>query len=137
MALWSDLMGLQEEMQRLLQTPARFFLEPSGAGVFPPLNVFRGPEGLIVRAEIPGVEPADITISTEGRRLTISGERKPGSTDGSIHRRERPVGKFARTVTLPDDIDGTRASASLRNGVLTLSIPQHEGAKPRRIAITS
>jgi HSP20 family protein len=125
-------------MQRLLQTPASFFREPSAAGVFPPLNVFRGPEGLIVRAEIPGVEPGDVTISTEGRRLTISGERKGnGPAQGSIHRRERPIGKFARTVTLPDDIDGARTTAALRNGVLTLTIPQREDAKPRRIDIAS
>ena len=51
MTLWNDLLGLQDELQRLLQTPGSFFREPSARGVFPPLNVFRGPDGLIVRAE--------------------------------------------------------------------------------------
>jgi HSP20 family protein len=138
MTLWNDLLGLQDELQRLLQAPASFFREPSAAGVFPPLNVFRGPDGLIVRAEIPGVEPGNVAITTEGYRLTISGERKAAEpTAGSYHRRERPYGKFSRTVTLPDDIDGARTTASLRNGVLTLTIPQRENAKPRRIEITS
>ena len=131
MTLWNDLLGLQDELQRLLQTPGSFFREPSARGVFPPLNVFRNPDGLVVRAEIPGVEPADVSVTTEGRRLTITGERKAGkSNDGGYHRRERPYGKFSRTVTLPEDIDGTRTTASLRNGVLTLTIPQHEAAKP-------
>jgi HSP20 family protein len=138
MTLWNDLLGLQDEMQRLLQAPATFFREPSAAGVFPPLNVFRGKEGLVVRAEIPGVEPGDVAITAEGRRLTISGERKaPEPAAGSYHRRERPRGKFSRTVTLPDDIDGARATAALRNGVLTLTIPQHEAAKARRIEIAN
>ena len=138
MASWNDLLGLQDELQRLLQAPGSFFREPSARGVFPPLNVFRGPDGLIVRAEIPGVEPGDVSVAAEGRRLTITGERKaPPSTGGSYHRRERPYGKFARTVTLPDDIDGARTTASLRNGVLTLTIPQHEAAKPRRIEVAS
>ena len=138
MTLWNDLLSLQDELQRMLQTPASFFREPSAPGVYPPLNVFRGPQGLIVRAEIPGVEPGAVSITTEGQRLTISGERKPSEgVAGSFHRRERQYGKFSRTVTLPDDIDGTRATASLRNGVLTLTIPQHESAKPRRIEIAS
>jgi HSP20 family protein len=138
MTLWNDLLSLQDELQRLLQTPASFFREPSAAGVYPPLNVFRGPHGLIVRAEIPGVEPGDVAITTEGRRITISGERKqPERTAGSYHRRERQYGKFSRTVTLPDDIDGGRTTAALRNGVLTLTIPQHEAARPRRIEIAS
>jgi HSP20 family protein len=138
MTLWNDLLSLQDELQRLLQAPATFFREPSASGVFPPLNVFRGQDGLIVRAELPGVEPADVNISTEGRRLIISGERKlPEPPAGSYHRRERQYGKFSRTVTLPDDIDGSRTTASLRNGVLTLTIPQHEAAKPRRIEIAS
>jgi HSP20 family protein len=138
MTLWNDLLGLQDELQRLLQTPASFFREPSAAGVYPPLNVFRGPHGLIVRAEIPGVEPGDVAITTEGQRLTISGERKPPErAAGSYHRRERQYGKFSRTVTLPDDIDGARTTASLRNGVLTLTVPQHESARPRRIEIAS
>ena len=138
MTLWNDLLGLQDELQRLLQTPGSFFREPSARGVFPPLNVFRGPDGLTVRAEIPGVEPGDVSVAAEGRRLTISGERKLNALNGaSYHRRERQYGKFSRTVTLPEDIDGTRTTASLRNGVLTLTIPQHEAAKARRIEVTS
>jgi HSP20 family protein len=138
MTLSNDLLGLQDELQRLLQAPGTFFREPSAAGVFPPLNVFRSQDGVVVRAEIPGVEPGDVTVTTEGRRLTISGERKVTEpANGSYHRRERPRGKFSRTVTLPDDIDSARTSAALRNGVLTLTIPQHEAAKRRRIEIGS
>ena len=78
----------------------------------------------------------DLTITAEGRRLTISGERKAdGTTPGSFHRRERAWGKFARAVTLPDDIDTARTTADLRNGILTLTIPQLEAAKRRRIEI--
>lgn len=138
MTLWNDLLSLQDELQRMLQSPVSFFREPSARGVFPPLNVFRGPDGLIIRAEIPGVESGDVNVTADGRRLTIAGERKPTRSDsGGYHRRERPYGKFSRTVTLPEDIDGARTTASLRNGVLTLTIPQHEAAKPRRIEVAS
>ena len=102
MAVWNDLVGLQRELQRLLQAPPRFFREPSAAGVFPPLNVFRGEGRLVIRAEIPGVDPSAVTIDVEGRQLTIRGERQPTDADsGGYHRRERPWGTFSRSVTLP------------------------------------
>jgi HSP20 family protein len=138
MAVWNDLLGLQRELQRLLQAPPRFFREPSAAGVFPPLNVFRGKDRLVIRAEIPGVEPAGLSVDVEGRQLTIRGERKAtDAAPGGYHRRERPWGSFSRSVTLPDDVDGAQAEASLRNGILTLTIPQHESAKRRQIAVHS
>jgi len=139
MTMWNDLLGLQNELQRLLQSPPGFFREPSAAGVFPALNVFRNEAGVVIRAELPGVDSADVSVTAEGRQLTISGERKgPADTNGGgYHRRERRWGKFSRSVTLPSDIDGSQATASLRDGVLTLTIPQHESAKRRQIAIES
>jgi HSP20 family protein len=138
MTAWNDLLGLQNELQRLLQSPPGFFREPSAAGVFPALNVFRNPDGVVIRAELPGVDPADVSVTAEGRRLTISGERKASEEpNGGYHRRERPWGKFSRSITLPADVDGSQAGATLRDGVLTLSIPQHESSKRRQIAVQS
>ena len=64
MTLWNDLLGLQDELQRMLQTPGSFFREPSARGVFPPLNVFRGPDGLIVR-DLPRSEPSAVIAAMD------------------------------------------------------------------------
>lgn len=130
-----DLLRLQDRLDTLLRNPVPAFFGPSGPGVYPPVNVFRGKDGIVVRAELPGFGPEDISITTEGRRLTISGERKPSADGGGYHRRERPWGKFSRTLVLPDDLAVEQATAQVRNGVLTIRVPLAEAAKPRQIAV--
>jgi len=133
---FDDLLRLQGRLDTLLRNPAPALFGPSGPGGYPPVNVFRGKEGIVVRAELPGFAPEEVTITSEGRRLTISGERKPSTEErGGYHRRERPWGKFSRTFVLPDDLDPERASAQVRHGVLTLRVPLAEAAKPRQIAV--
>lgn len=136
MAIWNDLLRLQTELDRALRTPGDFFREAAPAGVFPPVNVFRRDDGVVIRAEMPGVAPADLDIASEGRRLTIRGERKAGApSGGGYHRRERAYGKFARSITLPDDLEASAAKAALHDGVLTITIPQREAAKRRQITV--
>jgi len=142
MAFFSDafdeLLRLQDRLETLLRNPVPAFFGPSGPGVYPPVNVFRGKEGIVVRAELPGFGPEDITITSEGRRLTISGERKPSTAEqGGFHRRERPWGKFSRTLVLPDDLAVDQATAQVRHGVLTIRVPLAESAKPRQISVQS
>jgi HSP20 family protein len=133
---FDDLLRLQSRLDSLLRTPAQPFSGPSGPGGYPPVNVFRGKDGIVLRAELPGFAPEDVNVTCEGRRLTISGERKASTEErGGYHRRERPWGKFSRTFVLPDDLDAERASAQVRHGVLTLRVPLAEAAKPRQITI--
>ena len=133
-----SLLRLQAELDRRRGSPwAGFDLGPSGGNVFPPLNVFRDDHGgLVVRAEVPGVRSDTLSVEVERGRLTVSGERGPTQAGkGAFHRRERQAGKFSRVVQLPDDLDGARAGAEVRNGVLTVRIPKSEAAKPRTIAV--
>jgi HSP20 family protein len=138
MTVFDELLRLQSDLDSLLRSPrGEFFFGPSAAGVYPPLNLFRDKEGnVVIRAELPGLRPEDITVTCEHRRLTISGERKPeGAENGGYHRRERPWGKFSRSIDLPADLDLDRAEAKFQQGVMTLRIPRAEAARPRQISV--
>jgi HSP20 family protein len=127
-------------MARLNREMSRLFGETrasSGAGVFPPLNLYDDGESLIVRAEIPGIDPKDIDVQATVNSLTIKGERKRSETDekASFHRRERGHGTFSRTISLPEEIDPDKVAASYSLGVLQLLLPKAEETKPRKIEI--
>jgi HSP20 family protein len=132
----SNLIGLQQELERFQRNPA-FSLGPSGYGAYPPLNIFEDKEGLVLVAELPGIDPGSLDISGQGNTLSLKGERKREQADGAqgYHRRERPFGEFSRSIQLPDDLDLSKASAKYENGVLTLRIPKAESAKPRQISV--
>lgn len=129
------LLQLQGELDRFFGKP-QFNLGLSGANVYPPINVFTDADGFVVRAEVPGIKPDQIAIQVENGQLTITGERPaPAGDQVSVHRRERPFGRFARTIQLPPDIDAEHASAECRNGILTVRIAKQAAAKPRSIAV--
>jgi HSP20 family protein len=132
-----ELLRLQRDLDSFFRSPrSELFFGPAAAGVFPPINVFRNPEGdLVIRAELPGVQPEAFNVTVEGRRLTLTGERKLESPEGGYHRRERPYGKFSRTVQLPEDLDVEHAEAKLSLGVMTLRIPRSAAARARQITV--
>ena len=135
---FNELLRLQHDLESLLNRPTSdVSFGPSATGVFPPVNVFRGRQGdVVIRAELPGVKPEDIEVTTEGRRLTINGERKGDTSDNAAyHRRERPWGKFSRAIHLPADLDVEKAEARFHQGVMTLRIPRSQAAKPRPITV--
>jgi HSP20 family protein len=135
---FNELLRLQHDLESLLNRPTPdVSFGPSAAGVFPPVNVFRDHQGdVVIRAELPGVKPEDIEVTTEARRLSIKGERKADTTDNSAyHRRERPWGKFSRAIHLPADLDVEKAEARFHQGVMTLRIPRAQAAKPRQITV--
>ena len=135
---FNELLRLQHDLESLLNRPTSdVSFGPSATGVFPPVNVFRGRQGdVVIRAELPGVKPDDIEVTTEGRRLTINGERKADTSDNAAyHRRERPWGKFSRAIHLPADLDVEKAEARFHQGVMTLRIPRAQAAKPRPITV--
>lgn len=130
------LLGLQRELDQALKNPLNFDLGLSGRGVFPPMNVFNDKDGVVVRLEVPGVTPENISIEMQGRTLTVSGKRDTALPEGaSFHRHERSGGEFSRSLQLPADLDLARAEASCKHGMLTLRIPKREEAKPRQITV--
>ena len=106
---------------------------------FPTLNVWEEHDNLFAEAEVPGFKNEDLEISVIGNELTIKGHRQDGAADKEtvFHRRERGVGTFTRVVRLPVEIDAARVQANLRDGVLLVTLPKSEAAKPHKIQVQS
>lgn len=92
---------------------------------------------LLIRADLPGMEQKDIKVHVEDNRLTIQGERRLEKEEKreDFHRIERSYGTFSRTFQLPATVDVERINATYRNGVLEVSLPKHERAKPKSIEV--
>jgi HSP20 family protein len=130
------LMRLQSELERAFEQPAGWFTTTtSGRGVFPPANIFRRNDHYVVRLELPGLPPEDVSVDTQLDSIRVSGKRSGDSELGVPHRVERWSGEFSRTIQLPHDADVSRAVAQYKNGVLSIEVPLREEAKPRKIAI--
>jgi len=134
---FADFESVRREMLRLLDSVAGDTSGGVGAGVFPPINITQDDDNFYVRAEIPGIKPNDLSISTVRNRVSLAGRREiPREHDrASYHRRERAEGSFNRTVTLPTEIDADRVEAGYADGILTLTLPKAEEAKPRQINV--
>ena len=132
-SLWSEMSRLSREMDRLMGGVTA----GSRAGVFPPLNLYDDGESIVVRAEIPGIDPKDLEIHATLNSLTIKGERqRPRKEEkASYHRRERNYGTFSRSLNLPQEIDADKVQASYKLGVLNVLLPKAEATKPRKIEI--
>ena len=90
----------------------------------------------VLRADVPGLAEADVQISVAGNTVTLRGERKVEVPEGhSVHRRERTAVRFAKSFELPARVDAEKVSATLRLGVLTLTLPRAADAQPRQIAV--
>ena len=131
----ASLANLQSDVERFLRNP-NFGLGISGAGVYPAINIFEELEGVVVIAEIPGLESKTLQVSGEGSKLTIAGERMLQSTeDGGFHRRERKEGSFSRSIRMPEGLEVDRAQARYEAGLLIIRVPKAETAKPREIEV--
>lgn len=110
----------------------------STRGFAVPIDFSEDDEGYTVRADLPGVDKADIDVSLKDRVLTIKGEKKKSSEEGDkkrYFRRETWAGSFERSITLPESADASSVKADLKDGVLTLTMRKSEEAKPRQIVI--
>jgi HSP20 family protein len=112
--------------------------EPLNGSWIPAVDIHETPEqDVVIKAELPGLKREDIKITFEHNVLTIEGERE---LDKSVpreqyHRLERSHGSFRRSFTLPSAVDSSKAQASYQEGVLTITLPRREDAKPRQIQI--
>ncbi len=107
-------------------------------GAWSPLvDIHETKDGILVKAELPGVKQEDIQVSIVGDTLTLKGERKRETEvkEDQYHRIERSYGAFQRSLVLPSVVDSTRVKATYRDGVLQILLPKKEEAKPKEIKI--
>ncbi len=134
---WSDplrqMRFAQRDMSRLFDN-----LRLAAPPEFPLMNIWAGPEGAVITAEMPGVAPEDLDIAVHQNTVTLRGTRpaEPLADDAVVHRRERPTGAFARNLILPFRVDGDHATAKFRNGVLRLDLPRPEADRPHKINVS-
>ena len=131
------LSAFQNEVDRFFDLPF-FHREASAAnGWSPALDVHQDKDALFVKAELPGMKKEDVTLSLHEGILTLSGERRHTQAEGekASLSNERFFGRFERCITLPSPVDAARVSASYEDGILTVTLPKAEAAKPRRIQI--
>lgn len=103
---------------------------------FPALNVWEDGDQVFVQVEVPGLKREDVEVEVLGEELTIRGRRDiPGDDDATYLRRERGTGEFERVLTLPIEIDREKIAATLKNGVLTITLAKHPQARPKRIEV--
>ena len=132
------LFRLQEELQRAFQSPNGLGLGLLGRGAYPPVNIFRAGDDVVIRMEVPGFAPESLSVESLGQTLTVSGKPSAESqASGGYHRRERAPREFARSIQLPREVDPARATAQYKHGVLTVTVPAREEAKARQITVQS
>jgi HSP20 family protein len=112
-------------------------LRSNGSSFVPAVDVQETQDAYLFRADLPGVAQKDIKVSVMGDTLNVSGERRQETTekDGSYHRVERVSGSFERSFTLPAPVRADQVKASYKDGVLEITVPKAEEAKPREIEI--
>jgi HSP20 family protein len=132
------LRSLQEEMDSLL---SRFSQDWGGdwlpRGYAPSLDLSESDEAVQVRMDVPGIAPKDIDIEIVGNTLRVKGERREEKEEKgkTFHRVERRSGEFARMVTLPCAVQEAKVQADYKDGVLTVTLPKSEQAKPHKIKV--
>ena len=103
----------------------------------PPVDIYETEEAIVLKAELPGVDPKDVEVRVEDNTLFLKGERKfeKEVKEQNYHRVERSYGSFARSFSLPNSISADKVKAEFKDGLLTLTMPKREEAKPKTIKI--
>ena len=136
-----DLAVLQDRMNRLFadsyQGRDRDEALLNRGSWVPAVDIYEVEGGLVLKAELPDVSRDDIDVNVENNTLTLRGERKVDQTikQEAFHRIERSYGSFVRQFSLPTTVDATKIAAEYKNGVLTITLPVREEAKPRSVKI--
>ena len=134
-----ELNRLRREIDRLFEEP--FSLLAPGTSFYegwtPAVDIYEDKDKYVVQAELPGMKREDIDVSLDGSTLTISGERKQEEEkkEGESYRSERFFGRFQRSVTLPMPIQANKIEAKYKDGVLAVTVPKSEEAKPKQIQV--
>jgi HSP20 family protein len=141
LATWpSDLFGIQREMNRMFNN---FFRSDARDGDLelsawtPAVDIAEHDNEYIVKVELPGVSKEDVKITLESNILTVHGEKKheKETKEEDYHRVERSFGSFQRSFTLPTTVKSDKIDAVYKDGILTVSLPKAEEAKPKQIEV--
>ena len=144
----SELARVQREFDRLFDAPTRrFFADPWGYGFLdrkgsPAMDVVENEDGFLVSVDLPGVEKSDLEISVADNVLTVKGQKNVAKraqneeNDRRLYRKESWEGSFKRSLQLSAAVDAQNIDAKMADGVLHISIPKREEAKPREIEIS-
>ncbi len=137
-----ELAGLQDRMNRLFHESFRSAGAHEddwalGGSWAPPVDIYEQDGSIVLKAELPGIEPKDVDIRVEKNVLTLRGERKLDEqvNRDNYHRVERSYGAFSRSFTLPTAVDTEKINAEYKDGVLRVLLPTKEEAKPKQISI--
>ena len=134
---WSN---LRNELNSLFDVPflANVNRQNLFSGWSPALDLYQNNDNLVALVELPGMRKEDIEISLHDGTLSIAGERESSHSNGEqAERSERYMGSFRRTISLPARVDANKVSATYRDGILTITLPKAEEAKPKRINVAS
>ncbi len=132
---FQQLAEMQREFDRILgRTPANG--DKTHPWV-PVADIEQTKDALVLKFDLPGMKREDVSIEIDGRTLTISGERKEEKEDKheGYYSRERLIGRFSRSFMLPENVDQSKVEATFRDGVLKITLPRPQEAKPKKIAI--
>jgi len=134
---FADFEGFPTGMRLFQDSVNRLLAEPNGRPWVPPVDIQETDHELVVKADVPDMEMKDIDVRMENGTLTLRGERKfeAQKSDGGWHRVERSYGTFERVFALPDTVNSEGVKADYKNGVLTVTLPKKEVAKPRQIKV--
>ena len=112
----------------------RLFREPGLA----PIDMFEKDGKVVIKAEMPGIEPEKVEITIVGNELRVSGERTDEKEvrEENYYRSERTFGRVFRTITLPEGVDGEAVKATMKDGVLTIEVERKEAVTPKKITVT-
>jgi HSP20 family protein len=133
------LTGLRDEIDRLFESPLAELARSSRllSGWTPALDLYEDKDNLYVKVEVPGMKREEVDVSLHEGSLSISGERKSEQKheDAEVYRAERFFGRFQRTVTLPTPVAADKVKAQYKDGILTITLPKTEEAKPKHIDV--
>ena len=137
---FQDLPAAQKDIHRFLSEAfPRLFGggEPSTRTWAPPVDIYETDNALVLKADLPGVDPKDVEIRVENGILYLKGERKfeKEVKEDNYHRVERSYGAFTRSFSLPSSINTEQVKAEYKDGQLTLTMPKREEAKPKTVKI--
>lgn len=137
--VFADFDELHRQLDRILNSgrTATSSIRAVERGTFPAVNVGVTPEAVQIFAFAPGIDAGTLDVTIDKGLLSITGERKRPQPEGkvNVYARERSEGRFRRVVTLPEDADPERVSATYRDGVLRIEVQRREAARPRRIEV--
>lgn len=127
-----------QEFAQLQNSINRVFSDHARQAWVPPVDIFQnGNKEVVLKAELPDMNREDIDITVENGTLTLKGEKKfsAEAKEEQFHRIERRYGAFTRAFSLPETVDAAKVAADYKNGVLTITLPLREEAKPRQIKV--